>query len=88
IDSNSSGNDSGRIISFDYDLAEVLKEGYAFMTSGCPCSSDSRISACNRPFANERPSETFRNYPYLPTDEDKEIIAGQISELLFTVRSF
>ena len=72
---------SGRIISFDYDLAEVLKEGYAFMTSGCPCSSDSRISACNRPFANERPSETFRNYPYLPTDEDKEIIAGQISKI-------
>ena len=88
IDSNSSGNGSGRIISFDYDLTELLKEGYAFMTSGCPCSSDSRISACNRPFANERPSETFRNYPYLPTDEDKEIIAGQISELLFTVRSF
>ena len=81
-------NGGGRIKSFDYDLAEVLKEGYAFMTSGCPCSSDSRISACNRPFANERPSETFRNYPYLPTDEDKEIIANQISELLLTVRSF
>jgi Biotin synthase-related enzyme len=78
---SSSENGSGRILSFDYDLQEVLKEGYAFMTSGCPCSSDSRISACNRPFANERPSETFRNYPYLPTDEDKEIIAGQISKI-------
>jgi biotin synthase-related radical SAM superfamily protein len=81
----SSGNGSGRILSFDYDLREVVKEGYAFMTSGCPCSSDSRISACNRPFANERPSETFRNYPYLPGEEDKETIAGQISELLSTV---
>jgi biotin synthase-related radical SAM superfamily protein len=85
IDSNSSVNGSGRIISFDYGLAEVLKEGYAFMTSGCPCSSDSRISACNRPFANERPSETFRNYPYTPNEEDKKTIASQISELLLTV---
>jgi biotin synthase-related radical SAM superfamily protein len=81
----SNGNGSGRILSFDYDLREVVKEGYAFMTSGCPCSSDSRISACNRPFANERPSETFRNYPYLPGEEDKEIIASQISGLLSTV---
>ena len=74
-----------RIISFDYDLREVLEEGYAFMTSGCPCGSDSRISACNRPFANERPSEIFRNYPYLPNKEDKKTIASQISELLLTV---
>jgi lipoyl synthase len=74
-----------RIISFDYDLREILEEGYAFMTSGCPCSSDSRISACNRPFANERPSETFRNYPYLPNEEDKKTITNQISELLLTV---
>ena len=72
-------------MSFDYDLREILEEGYAFMTSGCPCSSDSRISACNRPFANERPSETFRNYPYLPNEEDKETIESQISELLLTV---
>jgi len=82
---DSNGKGSGRILSFDYDLAEVLKEGYAFMTSGCPCSSDSRISACNRPFANERPSETFRNYPYPPNEEDKKTIASQISELLLTV---
>jgi biotin synthase-related radical SAM superfamily protein len=88
ISDSGSGYDrssSGRIISFDYDLRKVLEEGYAFMTSGCPCSSDSRISACNRPFANERPSETFRNYPYLPNEEDKKTIAGQISELLLTV---
>lgn len=75
----------GGILSFDYDLGEVLEEGYAFMTSGCPCSSDSRISACNRPFANERPSEAFRNYPYLPNEEDRKTIASQISELLLTV---
>lgn len=75
----------GRITEFDYDLREVVEEGYAFMTSGCPCSSDSRISACNRPFANERPSEAFRNYPYLPNEEDRKTIASQISELLSTV---
>jgi biotin synthase-related radical SAM superfamily protein len=81
---NSSKTGRGRILSFDYDLREVAKEGYAFMTSGCPCSSDIRISACNRPFANERPSETFRNYPYLPNEEDKKTILSQISGLLLT----
>ncbi|MBU4450452.1 MAG: radical SAM protein [Actinobacteria bacterium] len=72
----------GRIVSFDYDIAKTLEQGYAFMTSGCPCSTNSRIAACNRPFANERPSEPFRNYPYLPSEDDKTLIAGQISEIL------
>ncbi|MCL5073541.1 MAG: radical SAM protein [Actinobacteria bacterium] len=71
----------GRLAAFNYDLKEVLDEGHAFMTSGCPCSSNNKISACNRPFANERPSDTFRNYPFEPTDEDKEIIGNQIKIL-------
>jgi len=72
---------NGKLVAFNYDLKEVLDEGYAFMTSGCPCSTNNKISACNRPFANERPSDPFRNYPYEPTDEDKKIIDNQIKTL-------
>jgi len=74
----------GKIISFNYNLKEVLDDCYAFMTSGCPCSTDGKtnISACNRPFANERPSEFIRNYPYIPMDEDRKIIEKQIESLI------
>jgi biotin synthase len=48
--------DDGKITSFDVDnLYELLKDGNAFQTSGCP--------GCNRPFYNERPSGPIYNYP-------------------------
>jgi biotin synthase len=72
----------GRIISFDYDIRKTVEQGYAFMTSGCPCSTNSSVAACNRPFANERPSEPFRNYPYIPSEDDKILIAEQISKIM------
>jgi len=34
----------------------------AFMTSGCP--------GCNRPFANERPSQVIRNFPWCPSGSE------------------
>jgi biotin synthase len=37
------------------NLYEVLRDGKAFETSGCP--------GCNRPFYNERPSGPIYNYP-------------------------
>ena len=72
---------SGRINGFDYDLDQVVEEGFAFMTSGCP-GQDKRYAACNRPMANERPSEAFRNYPFIPDRQDKETIRRQISSLI------
>lgn len=46
----------GRIADFAVpDLAEVLADGRAFRTSGCP--------DCNRPFYNERPGGVMYNYP-------------------------
>lgn len=65
------------ISGFDYDTEELVKEGFAFMTSGCP-GSNKNIAACNRPLANERPSETFRNYPYIPDENERELIRRQI----------
>jgi biotin synthase-related radical SAM superfamily protein len=46
----------GRLVSFGQpDLAEMLADGVAFQTSGCP--------DCNRPFYNERPGGPLYNYP-------------------------
>jgi len=67
----------GRISGFDYDIEEIINEGFAFMTSGCP-GSNKNISACNRPLANERPSEALRNYPYIPDENEKKLIRKQI----------
>ena len=72
---------NGKIISIDYDINEIIEEGFAFTTSGCPGTSEG-ISACNRPLANERPSEPFRNYPYLPDSHEKEIIRKQVASLI------
>lgn len=46
-----------------------LAEGFAFMTNGCP-DRTGRM-ACNRPFGSYRPGEAFRDYPFVPDDEDR-----------------
>ena len=74
-------NSEDTITGFDYNLEEIIEEGFAFMTSGCP-GEDPRYAACNRPLANERPSDDFRNYPYIPDKEDKKTIREQIESLL------
>jgi biotin synthase len=48
--------EDGRITEFKVpNLAELLSDGEAFRTTGCP--------GCNRPFYNERPSGPYYNYP-------------------------
>jgi len=46
-----------------------LSDGLAFMTNGCP-DRNGRL-ACNRPFGSYRPGEAFRDYPFVPTREDR-----------------
>ena len=67
---------SGDVIDFGIDIEPFIKMGLPFMTSGCP-GHDGKL-ACNRPFGNERASEPMRNYPFLPEQEDIEIIRGQL----------
>jgi lipoyl synthase len=74
-------DEGGNIYDFDYDVEEIVNNGFAFMTSGCP-GKNKDITACNRPLANERPSETFRNYPYIPDEKEKELIKDQVSILI------
>jgi len=61
-------DEGGRITGYgQVDLTEALRDGAAFMTTGCP--------ACNRPFYNERPSGPYYNYPrpLKPEEVEKEI---------------
>ncbi len=74
-------DNNNSITGFDYDIDDLIEEGFAFMTSGCP-GEDDRYAACNRPLANERPSEDFRNYPFIPDGKDRETIKKQLESLL------
>jgi len=51
---------TGQLSNFNLPrLPEILADGVAFQTSGCP--------DCNRPFYNERPGGTMYNYPKVLT---------------------
>jgi biotin synthase-related radical SAM superfamily protein len=56
---------AGQLLSFDFpSLPEILADGIAFQTSGCP--------DCNRPFYNERPGGPMYNYPKPLTSQQIE----------------
>lgn len=66
-------DEAGRITDFGIDnnaVTEIIRTGDPFETSGCP--------GCNRPYANERPSQPIRNFPFPPKREDVEDIEKQI----------
>jgi biotin synthase len=71
-------NEKEQIIDFGVDINEIIEHGEAFMTSGCP-GKDGKV-ACNRPYGNERPSRPIRNFPFLPEDNDKEMIREQLAD--------
>ena len=53
----------------------AFDSGHAFMTNGCPDRHG--VMACNRPYGSYRPGEEFRDYPFLPDDEERAVIAKQ-----------
>jgi biotin synthase-related radical SAM superfamily protein len=66
----------GGVVDFGVPREVVDREirgGKAFITSGCP--------GCNRPFANETPTQAMegllRNYPFQPDKDDIRLIEGQ-----------
>ncbi|MHA1237831.1 MAG: radical SAM protein [Candidatus Odinarchaeia archaeon] len=68
-----------RVIDFGISpdkLREIIEDGEAFMTSGCP-DRDGCV-ACNRPYANERPGDIIRNYPFKPEKQDIEEVKKQL----------
>lgn len=63
-------------------VEEVVHDGYAFMTNGCPSSGGE--PGCTRPMGSWRPTEDPRDYPWRPTAEDEHAIRAQLrlSELV------
>jgi lipoate-protein ligase A len=65
-------SDPGQLRDFNFPrLHEILADGVAFQTSGCP--------DCNRPFYNERPGGIIYNYP-------KPLTAQQIEAAIEDVK--
>lgn len=74
-------DDRDRIVDFgvsDPVLEAAIDLGEAFRTSGCPGAT--LPSACNRPFANERPGPDIRNFPFAPNKDDIQRCRTQIFE--------
>lgn len=69
-------DDNGKVLDFGLNVDDFVYLGEPFMTSGCK-GRDGKV-ACNRPFANERPSEELRNYPVMPEKEDLQKIMEEM----------
>jgi len=71
----------GRIVGFGLAsdlLASVIRYGKPFMTTGCS-GPDGEV-ACNRPFGNCLPDISQWNYPYMPNEEELDLIRQNIFE--------
>lgn len=56
-------------IKADRGLVEsTVDQGIAFMTNGCP--GEQGEPGCTRPYGSYRPSEPFRDFPFLPNEDD------------------
>ncbi|MHC4248762.1 MAG: hypothetical protein ACYS9X_06495, partial [Planctomycetota bacterium] len=66
----------GRVTGFGVDdaaLERAIASGLPFRTSGCPGKTvvdGIEVGACNRPFANCRPGDPIRNFPFQPDPDD------------------
>ncbi len=54
----------------------VVDQGVAFVTNGCP--GEKGEPGCTRPYGSYRPSEPFRDYPFMPGPGDLAEIRQQI----------
>ncbi len=73
-------DDAGSLAGLDgpTDVVEqAVAAGSAFMTNGCP--GEHGEPGCTRPYGSYRPSEPFRDYPFLPTPDDLQEIRAQMA---------
>lgn len=87
--SQMSFNGDGQITDFGVvseELEPVIKNGKAFMTSGC--RGETRDNACNRPFGNCTPFQAsighWRNFPIRPNKNDLSDIRKQLDDYSLT----
>ena len=73
-------DEAGRVIDYGlpaHELAEVIDDGVAFRTSGCPGKFRDDISACDRPYGDSPPSD-IASYPFQPHKKDLKKIRRQL----------
>jgi biotin synthase len=70
----------GAVVKARIDLEtmdQAIESGLPFMTEGCPDHATGMVS-CTRPFGSYRPGEAFRDYPFIPTEDDRRQIRRQL----------
>jgi biotin synthase len=73
-------DERGRVTDFGFsesELDQVVGEGTAFRTSGCPGKFADDISACDRPYGDSPPSN-IASYPFPPNGHDLRKIRRQL----------
>lgn len=63
-----------------FDIDRILKSpqgGIPFMTDGCP--GESGEPGCTRPYGSYRPTEEYRDFPFLPETDDMAIIRQELA---------
>ena len=71
-------NADGELIRVDAPqnkASAAMHSGLAFMTNGCPDRDG--VMACNRPYGSYRPGEEYRDYPFLPDQDELQKIERQ-----------
>jgi len=59
------------------ELDDVVNQGIAFRTSGCPGKFRDDVSACDRPYGDSPPSN-IASYPFQPNKKDLQKIRRQL----------
>ena len=70
----------GRVVEFGLsknEVNEVVGQGIAFRTSGCPGKFRDDVSACDRPYGDSPPSN-IASYPFQPNKADLRRIRNQL----------
>ena len=73
-------DEQGRVTDYGVpmsDLNQVIEDGIAFRTSGCPGKFQDDISACDRPYGDSPPSD-IASYPFQPGKKDMKKIRRQL----------
>jgi biotin synthase len=71
---------TGRVVDFGFSQSEIdqiVGEGVAFRTSGCPGKFRDDVSACDRPYGDSPPSN-IASYPFQPNGNDLRKIRRQL----------
>ncbi len=73
-------DDQGSLVAYgisEAELGDIVDEGIAFRTSGCPGTERDDVSACDRPYGDSPPSN-IASFPFQPKKKDLEKIRRQL----------